>query len=217
MPPSRSPAQQYAYLPPPVAYGAALAAGRIIQASAMAGAWFLARMAASDNSGRLPVIELKVSEFTKDNIKELSLERLGLLSSEEVQKICQKLEDVRELTKAAVAATRASGISYSPSAFGTAVHKQVKDKVDRQGDSNFVAERAYHKSGDPPQHNEPGWVRVDVLEDVGNGTVCIFDIKTGKGRSGGLSFARMRELATHVLKNFPDARRFVVIEVKEPR
>ena len=51
----------------------------------------------------------------------------------------------------------------------------------------------------------------DVLENVGNGTVCVYDIKTGKR---GLSFARTVEIATKVHKSFSGVQRIIVIETR---
>lgn len=54
-------------------------------------------------------------------------------------------------------------------------------------------------------------VRVDVLENVGDGTVCVYDIKTG---TKGLSPGRMVEIATGVRSYYPGTRRIMVIETR---
>jgi len=53
--------------------------------------------------------------------------------------------------------------------------------------------------------------RIDVLERVGNGTTCVYDIKTGQRN---LSLARANELAAHAIKAFPDTTRIIVTEVR---
>ena len=57
-------------------------------------------------------------------------------------------------------------------------------------------------------------VRIDVFEDRRDGTVCIYDIKTGKSE---LSRARAAELAEKVLRAYSDAKRILVIEVRPTR
>ena len=57
-------------------------------------------------------------------------------------------------------------------------------------------------------------IRVDVLENVGNGTVCVYDIKTG---DRGLSISRMDEIALNVNRLYPGTQRVIVIETRPTR
>ena len=56
-----------------------------------------------------------------------------------------------------------------------------------------------------------GSVRVDVLEDAGDKTICVYDIKTGRR---GLSFPRMVELADHVADHYGADYQIIVTEVR---
>ncbi|EJN04086.1 hypothetical protein PMI41_01723 [Phyllobacterium sp. YR531] len=56
-----------------------------------------------------------------------------------------------------------------------------------------------------------GSLRLDVLEKVKDGVVCVYDLKTGKG---GLTPARMLEIGQSVRKNFPNVYRIFVIPIQ---
>jgi hypothetical protein len=56
--------------------------------------------------------------------------------------------------------------------------------------------------------------RIDVLENPGNGTVCVYDIKTGEA---GLRAARAAELASTVQYFYPGTQRIIVTEVRSGR
>jgi hypothetical protein len=57
-------------------------------------------------------------------------------------------------------------------------------------------------------------VRIDVLENVRNGTVCVYDIKTGRS---GLTAGRAREIAQRVFDSYGEARRIIVFETRPTR
>ncbi|MBI3435544.1 MAG: hypothetical protein HY056_10775 [Proteobacteria bacterium] len=57
-------------------------------------------------------------------------------------------------------------------------------------------------------------IRIDVLENVGDGTVCLYDIKTGQR---GLSLPRTTEIATNAFKAYPGTQRIIVSEIKPKR
>jgi len=63
-------------------------------------------------------------------------------------------------------------------------------------------------------YGDPGTKRIDVLENPGKGTVCVYDVKTGVS---GLTAARMRELAGTVSFFYPGTSRIIVIEVRPGR
>jgi len=53
-----------------------------------------------------------------------------------------------------------------------------------------------------------------VLESVGNGTVCVYDIKTGRR---GLSTARSAEIVGTVFSRYQGTRRIIMIETRPTR
>ena len=94
--------------------------------------------------------------------------------------------------------------------YGTKVHKALKDSIDVLDDPNFLAEASAIKSIEAG-YGKRGSIRVDVLENVGDGTVCVYDIKTGKSK---LTTARMLEIASHVHSLYTGTKRIRVIETR---
>ncbi len=102
----------------------------------------------------------------------------------------------------------------SATQFGTKVHTRLKQLIDNRYDPNFRAEVSYAGEEEDADYGESGSIRVDVLERLGNGVVCVYDIKTG---NRGLEGPRMTTIARKVLKRFPDTRRIIVTEVRPRR
>jgi ATP-dependent exoDNAse (exonuclease V) beta subunit len=153
------------------------------------------------------------------NAREFKLDKVELLTRDEVNKACERLGQVQELTDRATAAAVALGF-MSPSQRGTEIHFRVKQDVDALHDPNFRAEVSYLKTrsetSDPPEasYGDKGSIRVDVLENKGDGTVCVYDLKTDRSR---LSLARMAEITAAVFKSFDYVDRIIVTEVRPSR
>jgi hypothetical protein len=94
------------------------------------------------------------------------------------------------------------------------VHTLLKHDIERLLDKDFKAEVSLLKSGGNTYYGERGNIRVDVLENVRNGTVCVYDIKTG---DRGLSLPRSLEIAKTVRWNYPSTSRIIVIETRPRR
>lgn len=108
---------------------------------------------------------------------------------------------------------RRGAINLSPTQFGTAVHVSLKRQINALFDPDFRAEVSALKTLDGT-HGAKDSVRIDVFECAGDGTVCVYDIKTGKR---GLGFARATEIARKVSESFPLARRVIIIESRPTR
>jgi hypothetical protein len=80
-------------------------------------------------------------------------------------------------------------------------------------DPNFRAELSLVESKFE-DYGVAGTRRIDVYENPGSGTVCIYDIKTGRS---GLKPARMPELASAVQYYYPGTQRIIVTEVRPRR
>jgi hypothetical protein len=82
-------------------------------------------------------------------------------------------------------------------------------------DQHRTAEESFIKTNDIYlRYGTPGSIRVDVYERTRDGSVCVYDMKTG---TGPLTAARMREMSETILSKFGDARRVLVTEVPTPR
>ena len=103
----------------------------------------------------------------------------------------------------------------SPQQFGTLVHAHLKQQIDRLGNPAFRAEvsRLKGQAADA-KYGASGSIRIDVLEYVGGGTVCVYDIKTGES---GLSPKRMAEISESVFRAYPNTQRIIVTEVRPRR
>jgi len=112
----------------------------------------------------------------------------------------------------------------TPSEFGTEVHWQIAQKINGPGrtpddpiNPDFRAEYSLSKAGaanaaaPEAKYGQRGTIRVDVLENLNNGTVCVYDIKTGRA---GLPFYRAKEIAQTVFRRFGKVSQIIVVEVR---
>jgi hypothetical protein len=149
----------------------------------------------------------------------IDLSFVGQLREEEVDRACPRFQEVRSRTDAAVDAVGPRSGYPNPRDYGTAVHSNLKWQVENLGDPNFRAERSFLKSqfeGKPDDvpYGSPNSLRIDVYEKRHDGTVCVYDIKTGKA---GLTPGRAAEIAETVYKRFTGVRRIIVTEIRPTR
>lgn len=136
--------------------------------------------------------------------------RVDQLTREQVDEACPRHAEVQARTDQAAEAVRRAGNTLTAQTYGTAVHTDLKQQIDALNDPDFRAEVSAIKS-DSARYGQSGSVRIDVLERVGNGTVCVYDIKTG---DRGLGARRMAEIAGNVHSLYRDTRRIIVIETR---
>ena len=124
---------------------------------------------------------------------------------------CPRHEEVQSRTDLAAETIRQLGGYQNAAVYGTRVHKNLEIQIANLRDPNFVAERSLLKSRDDAYYGMPESIRIDVLENLRNGTVCVYDIKTGRSP---LTAARSMEIARNVGANYTDAQRILVIETR---
>lgn len=90
------------------------------------------------------------------------------------------------------------------------MHTNLKRQIVELHDPNFRAEVSYVKNIEE-NYGKKDSIRIDVLEKVGDGTVCVYDIKTGRR---GLSLPRTAEIAKNVFGAYSDTRRIIVSEIR---
>ena len=167
-----------------------------------------------NGSEKRAVLEFNAREYPIEK-KSLDMYKVKLLNRQEVQTACPSLEEVQKKTNEAAAEVQAemqdSNRSLSPSQYGTAVHYCLKQKIDNSGDKKLAAEVSFFKQMTEGSYREKGSIRIDVLEPTDKETVCVYDIKTGRR---GLYFPRMTEIASNVLRRYPDTKRIIVTEVR---
>jgi hypothetical protein len=136
-----------------------------------------------------------------------------LLNRDEVDSECPRLNEVQQRTDFAAANINRADYARA-SEYGTAVHKNLADQIRTLVDPNLHAEVSLTKTREALRYGEAGSIRIDIFERVGNGTVCVYDIKTG---SEGLNLARFHEIAARVLAIYGDTTRIVISEIRPGR
>jgi hypothetical protein len=160
--------------------------------------------------------------------------RVGELTEKEVNRVCKRHDDTqRFLDKAVDDAHKAGDYAKGPSVFGTSVHSRLQAKIRSQGDKNYQAEMPIEKvpendprlrdktfsykedEGELPRYGGKDTLRLDVMDyNPETQTMCMPDAKTGKARLG---YARMRQMVFGALLRFPDAKRFIIYELRPTR
>jgi hypothetical protein len=180
-----------------------------------------AALSARNTPDRRAIFEFNAREFLRDPTSERAQPNVHVLNREEVENVCRKLEDVQRRTDrisdAVEMENRRTGLPMSRSQIGSAVHVRLKKEIDSLGNPNYRAEVSYWKAQEDQRYGKKDSIRIDVLENVGDGLVCVYDVKTGLGRRSGLEPGRMKEIAEHVLKAYPHVRRIVITEVRPSR
>jgi hypothetical protein len=167
-------------------------------------------MSAQNGPDKQAIVTFRARKFEAEN-GILDLENTQNLDRDEVAQVCPRLEEVQQRTDRAAAEVNTLGGTLSPQQYGTAVHTHLKKQISRLQDSNFVAEESFIKEKNEIRYGEKGSIRVDVLENVGDGTVCVYDIKTGKTT---LDRERMNEIASNVFSRYKTTRRIIVSEIR---
>jgi hypothetical protein len=193
------------------------------------GLQLFALQSAFNSRDKQAIIEFRANDYQRTGSSALQFVAARSLTREEVGDICKKLDDVQRLANKAGAKVRARPLPMTPRQFGTFVHTALRDKIngDKQ-DEKFRAEvsllKTYDETGmkipesERKEYEKPygkkGSIRLDVVENVGNGTVCVYDLKTGLSV---LDMKRMTEIAGRVFQNekkYGPVKRIIVTEVR---
>jgi len=172
---------------------------------------------------RTAILAYRASDYRASEEPERKAVWVGQLTEEEVSRACKRYGKAQRLTNEAANETDRAGYE-TPAAYGTAVHSTLESKIKTIGNPNFTSEESVWKAieedpsanmksaeNEAPKRGARGSVRIDVLDNQGNGTVCVYDIKTGRRR---LSVPRMTEIARSVNRHFPGTRRIIVAEMR---
>jgi hypothetical protein len=158
------------------------------------------------------VIEFNAREFLPGALASDPAIGTRFLNEEEVNASCPRDRLVQNMTDAAAQKVQTEWGSLSPQQYGTRVHTAVRDSIVALADPNLKAEVSAIKS-DEKKYGKKGSIRIDAFENVGDGTVCVYDIKTGEAK---LTLLRMQEIADNAHTLFPGTTKLRIIE-KRPR
>jgi hypothetical protein len=228
------PIVQKAFLPA-VAAPAIIGVGEGI-AIAAAGLALLAWLSRRNSRKGTYALSFAPDVLERDIPAELRRVQLAPLSEEELKDVCPKHKDVQAFTNQAAAAARLEPRDWTPSGFGTEVHKRVARDVNGRvpGTDNFrgpgepqnpdfraefstlKAEAAAKadQNARPPGYGDPNTIRVDVLEKTDKGAVCVYDIKTGERV---LYWPRIVEIVRAVHARFGPVAWIIIAEVRSGR
>lgn len=180
------------------------------------GAVLFGWLSSQNGDGHQAVMGFNAREFRPDTSSSLQLSYVGQLSEEQVDAACHRWRQVEGF--AARAANAAGPVSQYPSAavYGTAVHVRFKGYVDDQHDPNFIAERSFLKEqaetgGLLIPYGLQGTIRADAYEYRHDGTLCVYDLRTGKAP---LQDRRAEILAIAAARGLGPVRRVIVTEVR---
>jgi hypothetical protein len=164
---------------------------------------------------RQSIIVFKARDYHRDGPYDFDVEDVRLLTKEEVDKVCRRLQQVQSLTDDAANQNSVLRSLLTPTQYGTLVHFAIKRQIDEMHDPDFRAEVSHLKGVEDAQgYGTKGTVRVDVLERRDRETVCVYDIKTGRS---GLSVPRFGEIASSVFSAYGPVKRIIITEVRPTR
>jgi hypothetical protein len=163
-----------------------------------------------EQTDETPYIQFNARAFEPGADSESPALQVGSLTREETDASCPRNGQVQSLTDEAKAKIEQEGNYLGATAKGTRIHGALKRSIDALADDNFRAEVSVIKS-EAAGYGKRNSVRVDVFENVGDGTVCVYDIKTGKSI---LTGPRMQEIANNVHSYYPGTLKVVVIETR---
>jgi hypothetical protein len=147
-----------------------------------------------DGPNRQTVIEFRAREFVRsdDGLGLISIPDVRSLDRESVAtKLCPSLYELEELVDKVLKDTPRDGQNNAE--YGSRVHKALADAIERSDKlRGLKAEVSFVDDQGNVTYGTKGSIRVDILEDLGGGTVCIYDLKTGRAM---LNPRRMFELA----------------------
>jgi len=174
------------------------------------------RLSEQNSANRRAIIKFKVRgrEYRQDSDGFLEYDGVEVLTGDQIEKVCKKLDKVEELIKKAAKKAGDRDNYQNEAAYGTEVHFNLKTLIEKNPKYRLEAERSFIISGDENEDVPYGTkdsLRTDVEEPVGRRTLCLHDLKTGKK---GLGRKYMRAIAEAALRKYPNVKRIVVTEVK---
>lgn len=194
---------------------AAAAAARRIPAVAIALAAYelYERLSAANTDNERAVADFVSRDYRPEEPERLKVRQVAMLDRDQVNNACPRLAEVEARAQEAMDRLTRDRPELSGARLGTAVHHDLSQQIKALNNPNFVAERSFLKS-ENARYGPKDSTRIDVFERVGNGTVCVYDIKTSDAR---LRDSRSFEIATSVLARFSDTTRIIVTETKPRR
>jgi hypothetical protein len=193
---------------------AAVAVARRIPAVAIALAAYelYERLSAANTDNQQAVAVFNSRDYRPAEPGSLILTQVGVLTREETNAACPGLADVERMSQQATSDSVENRPDLRQPYRGTDIHKRMSESVKKDSLGRFQAEISFLKSnGADARYGTRGSVRIDVFENLNNGTICVYDLKTGTAR---FDPERGLEIAATVYKRYKTTRRILITEVR---
>lgn len=178
-------------------------------------------LSARNSYDRKTIITFESYVYEPDPADSSRFVEVRTLTTQELEDLCKCYGLVQSLTDAAANEARFTNLHKDPKGFGNVVHRDVDKMIKSLNYPNLKSEVSTLKGiweGIPPVKEEmplrkKGWIRVDALEYREDGTVCVYDIKTGPT---GMNKERRDEIVREVYKAFKNrpVTRIIVTELR---
>jgi hypothetical protein len=193
---------------------------KTIEAAAILYAWYLSQ----DGPNQKAVIAFKAHKYevVGKGTPEAQAVWVGQLTQQEVKDACERYRIAQRITNKATTEVRADGgyrdeAIWNEGASKNRARGQERGRSQLQGrgiareDARRGPACTEGRSGQKAEAGSHHSIRLDLLDHNGQGTVCVYDVKTGKRR---MYKPRFHEIAASVFHHFKNATSFIVVEMR---
>jgi hypothetical protein len=137
------------------------------------------------SDGQQAVMGFEARKYTPSAPGAFDLSLSARVSQDEATAACKYLPKMQEWLDDEVRKAGPMGAYSSETAYGTQVHKRLEERIKSGPFRDLYAERSFLKEAAEGQlsgadRGQSGAVRIDALEYRPDGTVCVYDFKTGR-------------------------------------
>ena len=180
-----------------------------------------AGLSALNNPERQPIIVFRSRQFATDDRGLILVEQVSDLDRETVmtKEFCPNLKELEDLMDE-ILKKNPPNPGETNSQYGTRIHKELELAIrNRKEFRGMRAEVSLAVDQPDATYGTAGSVRVDVIEDLGNGKSCIYDYKLGKAVLGPGRMFDLAKMKFDTQRTMPNEdprkiRRIIVTEIK---
>jgi hypothetical protein len=189
---------QYAFLGRDLFRQAIAEAARRSSAALAAGLALFEAWSSRNDRHRQAIATFRAREFVADENGLIILDDVQSPDRETVLKLCKNLEKVEQFLDEVLKQNPPKS-GETNQQYGTRIHKELEHKIkkDRENGSGMDAEVSFAVDKPDAPYGTRGSIRVDVIEYLKAGNVCVYDFKTGNAI---LRPGRMQEIAEMIFK-----------------
>jgi hypothetical protein len=141
------------------------------------------------------------------------------IPDDDVPRYCRRADEVQGMVDDVVQGLEGRREQLSPQQYGTLAHQRLEEAVKQANDAHtergrLTAEQKFSSDTERTPTGRLRSIRTDIVENVDDSTVCVYDLKTGEE---GLTPVRAREILEYVRRGYPYATRIIVMETRARR